>query len=194
MHTLCWNYFLFYDLEQKVWKLTFLFLIVGCFVDFHFEKIMLRLVLGYVWEITKCGDSKADFLVALDVWLVVTPPPTHTHPETHTTRICIQFTFRLVLSPAQLLTVCQTQACPWVIAIFCRLNLYYPLYLSFYLHFSFINPSLSLLYASFNFTLSLISLYLGLWLLSLLPLHLSSDWDVFFFFLYLTSHYSPPST
>lgn len=53
----------------------------------------------------------------------------HTYRLTHTHKICIQFTCRLVVTPAQLLTVCQTQACPWVKSIFhCH---HHPLHLFF---------------------------------------------------------------
>lgn len=126
-----------------------------------------------------------------------TSQPTHTSGHPHTTRICIQFTFRRVLSPAQLLTVCQTKACPWVKSIFCRLDRHYPLYLPLPPFFFYLPPpSLYFCaYPAFIFTVSLISRCLGSRLLSLLALHRSYDWDgFFFFFLHLTSHCPAMST
>ena len=80
-------------------------------------------------------------------WYVLSlalPQPYRTHTDTHThAQICIQFTCRLVVSPAQLLTVCQTQTCPWVKTIF-HCHHYHHYHHHHPLHLSFSPSSLSL--------------------------------------------------
>lgn len=106
-------------------------------------------------------------------------PHTYRH-----TQICIQFTCRLVVTPAQLLTVCQTQTCPWVKSIFhCRHRHHYPLHFSV----SVLSSSLSL-FLPIKLSSSTLSHLLCITTSPLPPsLSLPCRWDVVsMFFLYRT--------